>query len=78
MKRVFVDSFVEAVDSVRGANGKLYHFEFHEMFGPTLTDANGNILKRQPISGNHPFWKPFNVWLSQRNNLKHGRQQGRA
>ncbi len=58
-----VDSFVDAVDSVRAANGKTYYFEFSWMFGPTLTDRKGNISKVQPMSENHPFWKPFNAWL---------------
>jgi hypothetical protein len=75
---VCIDSFVDAVDSVRTAGGKLYHFEFHEMFGPTLTDANGNVLKVQPMSPNHPFWKPFNVWLLQRIRLQHTQPRGMA
>lgn len=78
MTEVCIDSFVDAVDSVRTAGGKVYHFEFHEMFGPTLTDAKGNVLKRQPINANHPFWKPFEVWNQQRIRLRHTPTKGRA
>lgn len=73
-----IDTFVDAVDSVVTAGGKRYYFEFSEMFGPTLTDKHGNILKRQPVSPNHPFWKPFNVWLQQRIRLQYLRTEGKA
>lgn len=76
--RAFLDSFVDATDSVVGANGKRYYFEFHEMFGPTLTDKKGNILKRQPMNERHPFWKPFNEWNLKRIKLRHSRPAGRA
>lgn len=73
-----VDSFVDAIDSVVTAGGKRYYFEFSEMFGPSLTDREGNILKRQPMSANHPFWKPFEVWNQQRISLRYSKPEGRS
>lgn len=58
----FVDTVAEVSDGRRN-----YRFEFSRMFGPTLIDKRGNVLKNQPVSESHPFWRPFNAWLEQYN-----------
>jgi hypothetical protein len=78
MNRICIDTFIDAEDSVVTAGGKRYYFEFHEMFGPTLTDKKGNVLKRQPMNANHPFWKPFEAWNQQRSKLRYTKAKGQA
>jgi len=60
---VCITSNAHHICSGRDANGKMWHWEFNSYFGPTFTDAKGNILKRQPMRENHPAWKPFETWL---------------
>jgi hypothetical protein len=62
--RVHICSFVDTVAEVSDGRRK-YRFEFSEMFGPTLIDARGNVLKNQPVRETHPFWRPFNQWLQE-------------
>jgi hypothetical protein len=63
---ICVDTFIDAEGEVIGRSGRVYRFEFHEMFGPTLIGKNGEVLKRQSImeSETHEFWAPFNEWLA--------------
>ena len=49
-----------------------WSFEFSDRFGPVLLDKDGEPLRRQPISPRHPFWKPFNAWLSQGKRVANG------
>lgn len=44
--------------------GKTVYFTYSRRFGPLVTDAIGDPLKKQPISEKHPFWGPFNAWLA--------------
>jgi hypothetical protein len=60
----FIAHGPDEVDQTVVVNGKVVHFDFDRRFGPLLTDAHGEPLKRQPVSENHPFWAPFNAWLA--------------
>lgn len=42
---------------------KIVFFDFCRNSGPLLVDADGEPLEEQPISDDHPFWGPFEVWL---------------
>jgi len=44
--------------------GKKVRFEFSDNFGPVIIDQHGVPLEHQPVSERHPFWAPFNAWLS--------------
>lgn len=44
-------------------NGKRVYFSFGYRFGPLITDALGEPVKRQITSESHPFWAPFEKWL---------------
>lgn len=52
-----------AINQTVLVNGKTVYFDFSRHSGPLLTDKDGEPLKRQPMSPNHPFWGPFNKWL---------------
>jgi hypothetical protein len=51
---------------------KQWSFEFSDRFGPLLLDRHGEPSKRQPVGARHPFWKPFNCWLSQGKQVQDG------
>lgn len=44
--------------------GRKVRFEFTQRFGPVVLDRYGDPKEKQPITENHPFWKPFNTWLA--------------
>lgn len=46
--------------------GKTYHWEFNPMFGPSFTDAEGEILDRQPGTRSHA-WKAWEAWFDELN-----------
>jgi hypothetical protein len=50
--------------SGRDARGRMRYWDFHAYLGPIFTDANGNVLKRQPVKENDPAWKPFEAWFA--------------
>lgn len=54
--------FGEGVDR----NGRLWRWEFSEMFGPLFVDKKGDPLRVQPISEKHAAWQPFEHWLADR------------
>ncbi len=74
--KIHICSFVDDIAEGRGRSGKLYRWEFSEMFGPTLIGKNGDPLKNQPINESHDFWTAFTPWHMQRLKLKHGRVGG--
>lgn len=47
-------------------NGKLWRWDFHEYCGPLFLKKNGDPLKNQPMTENHPAWAPFEAWLRDR------------
>lgn len=47
-------------------NGRLWRWEFSEMFGPLFVDKRGGPLKVQPMDERHPAWVPFEEWLTAR------------
>ena len=57
-------------------NGKVWRWEFNPMFGPTFLNIKKKPLKRQPISENHPAWKPFEKWESAHNNVLQRSEKG--
>jgi hypothetical protein len=49
---------------ITDANGKLWTFEMHRYFGPSVLTKNGDIAKRQP-GEKSPFWHAFTAWSQQ-------------
>lgn len=45
-------------------SGKYWFFDFDQRFGPLVVDKDGEPTDAQPIGDDHPFWKPFEVWLA--------------
>jgi hypothetical protein len=48
-------------------NGKSWRWEFSKYFGPLFLKKDGEPLKKQPISENHPAWIVFNKWENKLN-----------
>jgi len=46
-------------------NGRTYHWDFSERFGPLFTTAKGRELKTQPGVKTYA-WIAFERWLAQR------------
>ena len=44
--------------------GKVWRFEFSEMFGPSLLTKENEVAVRQPMREDHPFWEAFNAWMN--------------
>jgi len=49
------------IHELTDANGKVWHFEYHWLFGPTVVRKDGEFAKRQPTEGS-PFWPAFSAW----------------
>ena len=62
-KNFIACSFVDCIGE--GAyKGKLYRWEFSEMFGPTFLRKDGEFLKNQPGPKSYA-WKAFEEWLNE-------------
>lgn len=57
---IHVCSMVQACGEAR-VNGRIYRWEFHEMFGPTFIGVNGEPWKRPP-NVNGKIWAAFEAW----------------
>lgn len=44
-----------------GFGGKIFYWDFSEMFGPLFTDKDGRELKKQPGIRSYA-WKAFDIW----------------
>ncbi len=52
--------------------GKVWHFEEHHYFGPTVTRKDGSVCKSQP-GERSPFWAAYKMFIEAR---KPGREEG--
>lgn len=62
MSDFHVCSFSDPQDYRIQVDGKVYIFDFSEMFGPSFYDRRRNLVSIRP---RHPFWKGFEPWLKQ-------------
>ena len=45
------------------ANGRLYHFEWHDIMGPTAVTKKGDAFRNWPFRETHPFWAELERWI---------------
>jgi hypothetical protein len=60
----FIDAWGDGPLLIRD-NGRQWHFEFSEMFGPVWLKREGRHFEpsiRQPMREDDPFWRPFTRW----------------
>jgi hypothetical protein len=54
-------------------DGKTFHFEDSDRFGPLFLGKSGNTLKNQFMAERSPFWRAHRIWVRQGRRLEDGK-----